>query len=72
MSDWDNTQARSEGWLLVDEDNVIVALNGCFGLDMNPSSDYRPSDARAIAFIQQKAKEGSAYHIEALARTQLL
>jgi len=71
MSDWDNTQARSEGWLL-DEGNVIIALNGCFGLRLHQSSDFRPSDARAIAFIQQKAKEGSAYHIEALARTQIL
>lgn len=72
MSDWDDTQARSEGWLLADEDNVIVALHGCFGLDMSQSSDYRPSDARALAFVQQKAREGSAYRIEALARTQIL
>ena len=72
MSDWDDTQARSEGWLLVDEDKVIFALHGCFGLDMNQSSDYRLSDARAIDFVTRRAREGSAYHIEALARTQLL
>ena len=72
MSDWDDTQARSEGWLLVDEDNFIIALHGCFGLDMNQSSDHSPSDARAIDFVTRRARAGSSYHIEALARTQLL
>ena len=72
MSDWDDTQARSEGWLLADEGNIIFALHGCFGLDMSRSTDYRPNDGLALAFVQQKANEGSAYHIEALARTQLL
>lgn len=33
------------------------------------ASEY---DALALAFVQARAAEGSAYHIDALARTQLL
>lgn len=70
MSDeWDDTQASSEGWYISTIDGQIK-----MGFDIAGSSSASPEflDQWALALVQQRAREGSAYHIEALARTQLL
>ena len=70
MSDeWDDTQAISEGWYISAIDGQIKR-----GFDIAGSSSASPEflDQWVLAFVQQRAREGSAYHIEALARTQLL
>ena len=70
-------QDHAEGWELCDEGDgeetpEIYALFGHFGCDLAVKVSWAVADAKALAFVQQKAREGSAYHIEALARTQLL
>lgn len=69
MSDeWDNTAARSEGWLLWSGRGCIIPVfRAAFW-----TGEWEASKGKALAFVQQCAAEGSAYHIEALARTQLL
>jgi hypothetical protein len=74
MSDWDGwdlNQAIQEGWF-IDSDNRIDARSKHFGCRLAFQETYEPARARALAFVQAKAAEGSAYHIDALARTQLL
>lgn len=77
MNTFDNTQAREEGWELLMTsmrgpiiwefyDDMTCRLPG-YSPDMSPDQ----LDALALAFVQQKAAEGSAYHIEALAICQL-
>lgn len=80
MSDaWSNAQAKEEGWYL-------IAFGGhpeiqawydyeLFTTKPHPFKtvgSYSTWDLKALAFVQAKAREGSAYHIESLARTQLL
>ena len=86
MSDrFDNKQALTEGWILmpdgggsfeIQSDDFFEKDNGRpspFGsMPEDPPKAHAVCDAKALAFVQQKAREGSAYHIDALARTQLL
>ncbi len=73
---WSNYQAIMEGWRLrqLIHTNEIV---GHYQTD-HVLPGYRPTllmhqlDELALRFVQQRAAEGSTYHIEALARTHLL
>ena len=70
---WDNTQAFSEGWGLfglmssqfaiqrLDDPGAAVGKDG----EITPLFE---SDAAAVAFVLDKAKMGSTYHAEALAK----
>lgn len=72
---WDPQQAEQEGWFIwhISVKGPFIGfkherrLSG-YKSGMN-ASEY---DALALAFVQARAAEGSAYHIDALARTQLL
>lgn len=71
MSDmWDNKQANEEGWF-VTKTGELYATPEFFGLAYDGKT-WKPADKLALQFVQQKAREGSAYHIDALARIQLL
>jgi len=71
MSDaWSNVQAETEGWF-VTKTGELYATPGFFGLAYDVKT-WKPADKLALQFVQQKAREGSAYHIDVLARTQLL
>lgn len=70
-------QAYAEGWDMCDVGNgevtpKIFALFGRFGCGQAVNLSWAVADAKALQFVQAKAREGSAYHIEALALTQLL
>jgi len=84
LEGWNQQQALREGWRLkkVFLRTVIFAeITGPFGFRKSAKDEFPPirkwgdilaADAKALAFVRQKAREGSAYHIDALARTQLL
>ena len=65
--EWNDTQAFREDWYLSWPDETIQAYRLLLG-----ETTWGQANQRALAFVQKKAAEGSAYHIEALARTQLL
>lgn len=71
ISDFDRRQAFDEGWRFSGLATPLVARHGHFGCDGQNINTYPEADARALAFVQQRAAEGSAYHIEALMLTQL-
>ncbi len=66
----DPYQSEEEGWFLT-ECNKICAFGGRFGCRADLLSTYPEADAKALAFVQRRAREGSAYHIEALMTAQL-
>ena len=70
-------QDHAEGWELGaeghgEETPKIFALFGHFGCDQVVNLSWAVADAKALQFVQAKAREGSTYRIEAPARTQLL
>jgi len=75
--DFDQVQAISEGWILFGDTHSVsvTALAPSTFLDTATGNTLKTreksADALALQFVQQKAKEGSAYHIHALAITQL-
>ena len=81
---FDNTQAMAEGWILMPDGEGFEIQSDDFFLEYNnnpnpfgstttdTAEQHVVCDAKALAFVQAKAAEGSAYHIDALARTQLL
>ncbi len=64
---FDNTQAYKEGWCLQQTGikRSILAI-------IQSHTRYFYTDKEAKDHVQRKAQEGSAYHIDALSRTQLL
>ena len=79
MSDWDNEQARREGWglfVLFEKPELQVGYDyEAYFKEPHPFRGGRTLedwDAAALRFVKDKAAEGSAYHIDALARIQLL
>jgi len=76
LEGWDRDQARQEGWVLVslfeeDTPSIMGATGGVF--HSNYVGEGWPTvDMKAVEFVKDRAAEGSAYHIDALARTQLL
>lgn len=64
---FDNTQAFMEGWHITNhyKQRIVQALS------RQPRERWSEADARVLQFVKDKAAEGSAYHIEALAITQL-
>jgi len=72
LTKFNRWQAFDEGWRFSGSSTtIIVARHGGFGCDGQDTSTYAAADAKALAFVQQKAREGSAYHIEALMIAQL-
>jgi len=73
LAGWDNLQAEKEGWRIGHTFNEGPFI-GFMYEERLPGYEpgMKPREFDAIAFVQAKAAEGSAYHIEALARTQLL
>ena len=75
--DFDQDQAISEGWVLYRDtpSAFVMALATSTFLGSATGSNIiareKSADALALQFVQQKAQEGSAYHIHALAITQL-
>lgn len=75
--DFDQDQAISEGWILYGDTHsasvMALATSTFLGSAVGNTIIAREqsADALALQFVQQKAKEGSAYHIHALAITQL-
>lgn len=70
MSDWDNTQAIEEGWYVSGVYGTIRPWEDTFQ-ELTGWQEVRTWEALtelAIARVEAKAKEGSGYHIEALAR----
>ncbi len=76
MNDWSETQALREGWVVFDKQiEPYRRYTTRFGKPnpfMKMPGSWDEYCMRALAFVQRKAAEGSAYHIDALARTQLL
>lgn len=73
LEGWDQACAMAEGWFIYRYDPICISATvpGPFCSD-HWTYCRGEIDNRALAFVQQRAREGSAYHIEALARTQLL
>lgn len=74
---WDTQQAEQEGWFIFNPSEGDPSLCAFHKSDFFRGESLtiegeRLADAKALAFVQQRAREGSAYHIDALARTQLL
>lgn len=75
--DFDQDQAISEGWILyIDTYSAsVTALTRSTFRDMavgnTPEALGKSADAKALAFVEASARQGSAYHIHALAITQL-
>lgn len=70
----DDAQARSEGWNVFEwgrEVPRILALSNSPFTQGNTILQMNRADERALQFVQAKAAEGSAYHIEALMLLQL-
>jgi len=73
---FDNTQAESEGWRL-DLWGGVASIGAGFE-SRHKLRGFRwrmtlhQANELARQFVRDKAAEGSAYHIDALARTQLL
>lgn len=63
---FDNTQAHSEGWEISRWTNRLQVYRplGDYALAID---DPPVSDPEALRYVQRRANEGSAYHIEALA-----
>ena len=76
MSDWDNEVASNEGWLLYGllygRPTIASGVNANRLLGWYPGFPRHLIDDLAVMHVQQRAREGSSYHVEALARTQLL
>ena len=72
MDAFDDTQAEEEGWDITSGGIGVAAYFGHFGCASDDPITRGTADALALAYVQQRAAEGSAYHIDALARTQLL
>jgi|JI8StandDraft_1071087.scaffolds.fasta_scaffold232324_2 hypothetical protein len=76
LDGWSNARAYREGWKLAklfNEDTLrIIGAEGGEFRRKYRGQGWPLINMKALAFVQQKAREGSAYHIEALARTQLL
>ena len=70
MNDWDNTQATDEGRYVSGVYGTIRPCEGTFqGLTgWQGVLTWGALTELAIAHVEARAKEGSAYHIEALAR----
>lgn len=72
MNDWDNTQANEEGWALYPWSKQIsvywVTREKLRSAKTPKIPIFEQWVEIAIAHVEAKAKEGSAYHIEALAR----
>ena len=71
MNEWDNAQAKVEGWQLHAPSGAIMAYGWEFVSTANKMDGLRTEGAAqkaVMAHITERAKEGSAYHIEALAR----
>jgi len=74
---WDNSQATTEGWFLFSPQDGCPSVSAFFesiffsGISKTVEGE-RLADAKALAFVQAKAAEGSTYHIDALARIQML
>lgn len=71
MNEWSNDQAKVEGWQLHAPSGTIMAYGWEFVLDVNKLHVLRTEGVvqnAVMAHITEKAKAGSAYHIEALAR----
>lgn len=72
LQGWNKTQCRSEGWNIYPDTTPFIGVwDGSLAVS-TVGMTVVEADAKALAFVQQKAREGSAYHIDALARTQLL
>jgi len=75
LDGWDDNQARIEGWFVHEYAGEVGGITAFASSAFFREASYPKdgeADAKALAFVQQRAREGSAYHIEALARTQLL
>jgi len=64
---FDNTQANEEGWCLQQ-----TGIKRSIPYIVRSYTRHFYTDKEAKDHVQAKAAEGSAYHIDALARTQLL
>ena len=76
---WDNRTATEEGWyLIMINGRCTIQAYYAFENQFNKPGPFvcgpgiEGWDAKALQFVKYKAAEGSAYHIDALARTQLL
>ena len=74
LANWDGTQARAEGWFLYEFSDPLPLELSAYSL----SSFHKQvgvlngdTDKLALQFVQDRAAEGSAYHIEALMLLQL-
>lgn len=61
MADFDNTQAKQEGWKL-----RFVFSDGSYEVIKDNAAGIFWSDADAKKFVAQRANEGSEYHEQAL------
>lgn len=75
LAGWDGIQAENEGWFIFEFEATAMEICAYARSNFQKSQSYKHyknGDLAALAFVQQRAAEGSAYHIDALARTQLL
>lgn len=63
MTEFDNTQAYTEGWLIADCDG---SDNGRWQLQKIDDDNVFPDDGDAWRFVNERALAGSAYHQSAL------
>lgn len=71
---WCHKQSKLEGWILFSAQDEVPEILGVYGGQFHKDEDFSLSlsSSRALQFVKEKAREGSAYRIEALARTQIL
>ncbi len=71
MNEWSNDRAHVEGWTVAPVGNRIYAFGWEFAEQLVAEKGSWTGDEttqRAIAHVEARARAGSAYHIEALAR----
>ena len=73
LANWDGTQARAEGWFLYEFTDLHLELCAYSRSSFHKQVGvlFGDKDKLALQFVQDRAAEGSAYHIEALMLLQL-
>ena len=65
MADFDQTQARTEGWRI-----IYIMNHGQYDIIKDDKANQFFSDAEARTFVARRANEGSDYHEAALSITE--
>jgi hypothetical protein len=70
MKDFDDTQAIEEGWCISCCEGSHYIPNGWYDLQRWDEDTEFNTDQDAVAFVHQRAIDGSEYHREALSKME--